>query len=148
MAMEKYIFINEEFALGVCRVCESGIRGDIIRHFTRNHGTTWKAHGKELKSYIKTLDCADFREISTLYPDASTVREPVPGIAIYDGWICAYQSCTHLSINKDTMRQHCKEAHDWTLEEEAEHYYSCRLQTLFPRPNLREGVHYSRLAYN
>jgi hypothetical protein len=144
--MEKYIFINEEFALGVCGVCESGIKGDIIRHFTRNHQPTWKAHGKELKSYIQDLGCGDV--LSTPYPDPSTVREPIPGIAVYDGWICAYRSCTHLSVNKDTMRKHCQAAHDWTQEEEAEHYYSCRLQSLFPRPNLREGVHYSRLAYN
>jgi hypothetical protein len=142
--MEKYISINEEFELAVCGECESGIRGDIVRHFTRNHQATWKAHGKQLKSYIKDLRL----NIPTLYPHPSTVREPVPGIAIHDGWICAHPSCTHLSINKRTIQQHCQEAHDWTMEEEAEHYYSCRLQSLFPRPHLRQVLHYSYSAYD
>jgi hypothetical protein len=83
--MDKYVVVNEEFRLAVCTTCESGIWGNVSRHFADNHKDTWKGSRKELKQHIKLMQLAKKEDGFMNYHDPYEVREAVAGINVHEG---------------------------------------------------------------
>jgi Orsellinic acid/F9775 biosynthesis cluster protein D len=138
--MDEHLFFNHEFAIAICTACQSGVEGDVARHFARNHKETWSTHRKELREHIMEMNLSKKEDILNMYPEPDIVRGVLPGIAVEEGWRCKGIDCTHLSMNEKNMRRHCREVHSWKAEEaEEKMWFSCRLQSLFQRPHLRSG---------
>jgi hypothetical protein len=112
------------------------VAGNVVRHFAENHKETWKLHRKELKAHIMAMSLARKEDVLAIYPEPYDVREPVAGIAVLDGWSCDQDGCLHISTDDVTLSQHCRVAHGWKTEK-GKMWSSCRLQSLFPRPNLK-----------
>jgi Orsellinic acid/F9775 biosynthesis cluster protein D len=98
--MDNLVFVSEEFHVAVCKACESGVWGDVKRHFADHHKETWKKHQKELKSHIGGRDFADREYVLANSLEAWETREAVHGIAVLDGWCCEVENCSYLSISE------------------------------------------------
>jgi hypothetical protein len=147
--MDDYVLFNKEFKLAICRVCETGVWGDVLRHFSNRHKETWRSHKKELKAHITSFKLTTGGDMMTdCYPTAYEIREPIWGIAVLDGWSCTADGCAHLSVSETCIRQHCREGHDRTVEGGEKMWVECRLQSLFGRPHLRSYYFSSSLADN
>jgi hypothetical protein len=69
--MDRYIQYNWEYQLAICVSCETGLPGGhVLRHIGKEHKETWKAHGKELEKYIKSLTLTPPKELG--HPDPIT----------------------------------------------------------------------------
>ena len=134
--MEKYASFNEEFQVAVCHTCQSGVAGNVLRHFSEKHKETWKLYRKELKAHISLMSLAKKEDVLGMYPEPFHVHKPVAGIAVFQGWKCDYDQCLHFSTDDVTLSQHCRLAHVWKAEK-GKMWSSCMLQSLFPRPNLK-----------
>jgi hypothetical protein len=145
--IDKYVVFNDEFHVAVCTTCQSGIAGDVCRHFARNHKETWKQHSKQLKARVKEWKLAKEEDVRAAYPDAFEVRDPVPRITVHNGWCCDEEECLELSTDDVTMSQHCRVAHRWKAHHR-KMWSACQLQSLFPRPHLRHRMPCSYSADN
>jgi hypothetical protein len=136
--MDNIVFVNDEFQLAVCKACELGVWGDVARHFADHHKEVLKQHRKELKAHIRTMNLADRETVLASSPPRWEAREAIPGIAVIDGWCCnAVENCSHLSISKEAIHQHCREKHGQKVDKGSKMWVDCRVQTFFGRPYIR-----------
>jgi Orsellinic acid/F9775 biosynthesis cluster protein D len=136
--MDNIVFVNEEFQLAVCKACQSGVHGDVARHFADHHKDTWKQHRTELKAHIRSMTLADRQTVLANSPPAWETREPIRSIAVLNGFCCeAVEDCSVLSISKKEIRRHCREDHGRTVEKGSTLWSECRVQSFFGRPYIR-----------
>jgi hypothetical protein len=108
LTMERYIKHNSEFGLAICIDCQSGVPKNFVqRHFRTWHKETWRAHKKELTEWVSDMTLV---ETGQLY-DPETIREPICGIAIKDGWACEEDDCTVCGVSEKYVENHCRDIH-------------------------------------
>src|SRR5580698_5725241 len=124
--MERYIRYDAEYELSICVTCESGLPSTrVLRHMSEDHKETWRAHRKELKTYVDGLTLVPPHELE--FPTG--VGEVVEGIASKDSWICGWQGCMVAGVSRDWVVKHCVKTHG---KEEAKEkkVYEGRIQSL------------------
>jgi hypothetical protein len=131
--MERYLRYNAEYELAICVACESGLPSTgVLRHMSEEHKETWRAHRKELKTYVDGLTLVPPHELE--FPTG--VCEVVEGIASKDGWICGWQGCMVAGANRDWVVKHCVKAHGKEAAKEKKAYEG-RVQSLLWHPYIK-----------
>jgi Orsellinic acid/F9775 biosynthesis cluster protein D len=132
--MEAYVQYNAEFKLAICTSCEQGLSAQyILRHFQDQHGSTFRIHRKALIAHISSWELTPVKELH--YPDS--IREPVEGIKVLDGWICeGNEECFMCCVSEEFMRKHCAAEHGWNSKLN-KMWAECRVQTLLGKPHIK-----------
>lgn len=108
--MNNYVTYNSEYKVLICRQHKYCISPDgILRHFRNFHKAVPLATRKAIGDYSKTLDLAALTDIAT--PHAPV--QPVEGLTIVNGFKCSYEGCSVLRGTEMSIKQHCKEIHEW-----------------------------------
>ncbi|KAG8664997.1 uncharacterized protein FPOAC1_012975 [Fusarium poae] len=102
---------NADHRVIACRVCETCLIPKL---------TSWKSHlraephqmkGETLRSTVEQLLSYELRPVEELRqwrPDRKRPCQPVKGLAVYGGCICAVDKCDYCTRRIETMHDHTR----------------------------------------
>jgi hypothetical protein len=110
VAMDQYVTYNAEYQVLICRQHGYCIPPEgITRHLRRFHGAIALQTRQAIIDYSKTLDLLTPEEVAT----PTEIQQPVSGLRTIAGFRCHYDGCTELRSTEVSIKQHCRETHEW-----------------------------------
>ncbi len=128
--MDEYIIYNTTYHILICRQCGYAIPQDgIMRHYRRFHKTIPLVMRQEIINYGLSLDLLQPSKVQELW-ETLNVNTTIKGLTVYSGFQCQYEGCVKYARTEISMKQHCRETHNWVAKERII-WKKQQLQTIF-----------------
>jgi hypothetical protein len=102
---------------------------NIARHLKRSHFIKAR-RVREILDFIKST--GPIASCPSDVPKPAHGRNPISGLPIHDGYCCDAIDCNFLTVNLDSIKQHCFKLHDWKRKlDKSIPYRAAKLQTLW-----------------
>lgn len=102
---------------------------NVARHLARSHFIK-AGRAREILDFIKST--SPIASCPNDVPKPAHGRSPISGLPIHDGYRCDAIDCNFLTVNVDSIKQHCFKLHDWKRKlDKSIPYQAAKLQTLW-----------------
>jgi hypothetical protein len=110
---EQYIKYEAELHVMKCRICKDCItKNGIAYHYRQYHKEVMSLQArKALVQYCNDFNLYTKKEFK--YPE--TIISPIEDRVVEKGVRCLFNDCNYACILSSSMKEHCKETHDWVI---------------------------------
>ena len=113
LAMDQYVTYNAEHKVLICRQHDYCIPPNYIsRHFRESHKSIPLATRQAIVDYSQKMNL--LAPEAVLNPTESV--NPINHLRVLQGFQCFHDDCLALHTTENSIKQHCREKHQWESE--------------------------------